>query len=229
VKTGTTNDARDLGTYGFLPPTTDGLGLVVGVWMGNSDHSYPRTKTPATSLTGAAPLWRAFMREYTGRWPVTAFKRPSGVVQATIDAWSGGRPGPWTRDRTREWFNAGTQPGAAKAIDRAGLLYRAACGGWRVDPVQAELGSASWKDDVADWVRRAHRGAGVVGRFDSATAYFWGERSWGGSLIGQCRAPAPARDHGNGSGHHKGKKPKPSQVAPTPAPQPTVAPTPPAA
>ena len=229
VKTGTTNDARDLGTYGFLPPTKDGLGLVVGVWMGNSDHSYPRTKTPATSLTGAAPLWRAFMREYTARWPVTTFKRPAGVVQATIDAWSGGRPGPWTRDRIKEWFIAGTQPGAPKAIDRDGLLYRAACGGWRVDPVQAELGSASWKDDVADWVRRAHRGVGVVGRFDSATAYFWGERSWGGSLIGQCRAPAPPRDHGNGSGHHKGKKPKPSQVAPTPAPQPTVAPTPPAA
>ena len=98
VKTGTTNDARDLGTYGFLPPTKSGLGLVVGVWLGNSDHSYPRAAKPAISLTAAAPLWRAFMRDYTGSWAVSTFKPPKDVVRAQIDAWSGGRPGPWTRD-----------------------------------------------------------------------------------------------------------------------------------
>ena len=95
AKTGTTNDARDLGTYGFLPASgKDGVGLAVGVWMGNSDHSYPSAREPATSLTAAAPLWRAFVRDYTKGWPVAKFRRPKDVVAATIDAWSGGRPGP---------------------------------------------------------------------------------------------------------------------------------------
>jgi len=225
VKTGTTNDARDLGTYGFLPPRKDGVGLVVGVWMGNSDHSFPRAAKPATSLTAAAPLWRAFMREYTKKWPVTSFHRPKDVVHATIDKWSGGKPGPWTQATIKEWFIRGTQPGAARAIDRPGLLYRLSCGSWRVDPVQAELGPSSWQIDVADWLRRAHGGPGVRGPLDSATAYFWHERSWGGSLAGSCM---PRRvDHGgggggNGGGNGHGKKDRPPKPgAPEPSPPPT--------
>ncbi len=221
AKTGTTNDARDLGTYGFLPPTKDGVGLVVGVWLGNSDHSYPRAARPATSLTAAAPMWRAFMRDYTRKWPVTSFKRPKDVVQARIDAWSGGRAGAWTRETTKEWFIRGTQPGSRKAIDKDGLLYRIGCGGWRVDPLKAELGPAAWRTDVADWLRRAHRGIGVVGRHDSATAYFWGERSWGGPLIGSCWRPRENGGGGGGNGDKKEKKKKdPPQPTPTPPPAP---------
>jgi membrane peptidoglycan carboxypeptidase len=223
VKTGTTNDARDLGTYGFLAPTKSGVGLVVGVWMGNSDHSYPRSSKPATSLTAAAPLWRAFMREYTKKWPVTSFSRPKDVVETKIDAWSGGRPGPWTRDTTKEWFLKGTQPGARRAIDEPGLLYRVACGSWRVDPVKAELGPAAWRIDVADWLRRAFRGPGVVGQFDSATAYFWGEGSWGGPLAGSCFRPRAERVEGGGrgdGGEHKKKKKPPQPVEPAPTPPP---------
>ena len=33
--------------------------------MGNSDHSNPRTAKPAISLTAAAPLWHAFVRDVT--------------------------------------------------------------------------------------------------------------------------------------------------------------------
>ena len=226
AKTGTTNDARDLGTYGYLAPTKQGVGLVVGVWMGNSDHSYPRSRQPATSLTGAAPLWRAFMRDYTKDWPATSFRRPGGLVKATIDAWSGGKPGPWTRDTTTAWFIKGTQPGAKNAIDQDGLLYRVACGSWRVDPVQAELGPASWRVDVADWLRRAHSGVGVRGRLDSATAYFWGEDSWGGSLAGSCYRPRPRHDHKDGGGDHgHGHDKKPPDPGPTPPPPPPAQPT----
>jgi membrane peptidoglycan carboxypeptidase len=193
AKTGTTNDARDLGTYGYLPARgKDGVGLVVGIWMGNSDHSYPRSRgAAATSLTAAAPLWRAFVRDYTRGWEVAKFRRPKDLVSARIDAWSGGRPGGWTRETTKEWFIRGTQPGARKAIDRDGLLYRQACGGWRVDPVKAEIGRSAWRTDVQDWLRRARRGEGVTGRFDSSTAYFWGERTWGGPLFGACPRPKP--------------------------------------
>ena len=121
----------------------------------------------------------------------------------------------------------GTQPGARRAIDEPGLLYRAACGCWRVDPVKAELGPTAWRVDVADWLRRAFRGPGVVGRFDSATAYFWGEGSWGGPLAGSCFRPRAERGDGGGrgdGGEHKKKKkekpPEPVQPAPTPPPAP---------
>jgi hypothetical protein len=76
-------------------------------------------------------------------------------------------------------------------VDRAGLLYRRACGGWRVDPLQAELGPEAWDADVQDWIRRARRGVGVEGEHGSRTAYFWGERSWGGPIIGPCPKPKP--------------------------------------
>ena len=229
AKTGTTNDARDLGTYGFLPPHKDGLGLVVGVWLGNSDHSYPRSSRPATSLTAAAPMWRAFMREYTAKWPITSFKRPKDVVRRSIDAWSGGRPGAWTRDTTQEWFIRGTQPGARRAIDDDGLLYRVACGGWRVDPLRAELGPASWRDDVANWMARARRGVGVTGHHGSSTAYFWGEGSWGGPIAGSCvrrrdegggRRDEPGGGRDSGGGRDKDKKPPKPETTPPP-PEPT--------
>ena len=207
VKTGTTNDARDLGTYGFLPPTKDGVGLVVGVWMGNSDHSFPRAAKPATSLTAAAPLWRAFMREYTKKWPVTSFRRPKDVVQATIDKWSGGKPGPWTHETTKEWFVRGTQPGAAPRRRPTGpalppLVRQLARrpGPGRARPVRL----AGGRRRLAAAAPMAARASG--GRLDSATAYFWHERSWGGQLAGSC---APRRiDHhgggGNGGGHGDG-------------------------
>ena len=221
VKTGTANDARDLATYGYLPaPAKAGQpGLVVGVWMGNSDHSDPRSKRPATSLTAAAPLWRAFVRDYTSGWPVAKFTAPKGVVTATVDAWSGGKPGPWTRLKTRAWFIDGTQPGARRAVDPDGLLYTRACGSYRVDPLKAELGPTAWDSDVADWLRRARSGPGSGGRYDSRTAYFWKQSSWGGPLMGGCARPREnqtndRRGQDQKPRNGKGKPPKPA-AAPT--------------
>jgi hypothetical protein len=63
-----------------------------------------------------------------------------------------------------------------------------------VDPLKAELGPRAWNDDVEDWMRRARRGVGVEGRLDSRTAYFWGERSWGGRIAGPCPKPKPPKE-----------------------------------
>lgn len=223
VKTGTANDARDLATYGYLAPPKDddAPAWVVGVWMGNSDHSMPRSRNPATSLTAAAPLWQSFVRELTKGDPVRGFERPKGVVEARIDAWSGGRPGPWTRDTRVELFKAGTQPGGKHEVDRPGLLYEQACGTWVVNPLKAELGPSAWDDDVADWLARARRGPGVLGPLDTRTAYFWGRSSWGGRLAGPCPAPKPVsrpepRDGGD-AGRGGGDKPdKPDKPKPPP-------------
>jgi membrane peptidoglycan carboxypeptidase len=222
VKTGTANDARDLATYGYLAPPEDPASpaLVVGIWLGNSDHSMPRVKKPAISLTAAAPLWRAYVRDLTAKMPVASFVRPKGVASATIDAWSGGRPGGWTRERIKELFIAGTQPGGKHAVDSAGLLYSRSCGGWRVDPLKAELGPRTWDRDVADWLSRARRGVGVEGRLHSRTAYFWGERSWGGPLVGPCHRPKPKADSKDpgAPGNPGDKKKKPPDPSPTPPP-----------
>ena len=111
----------DFGAYGYLAPPKDkdAPAIAVGVWMGNSDHSAPRTSSPPTSLAASGEVWHTFVRDYTKKWPVANFKVPDGVVQATIDRWSGGRPGPWTRATVREWFLKGTEPGdhGAYAID----------------------------------------------------------------------------------------------------------------
>ena len=159
----------------------------------------------------------------TAKTPIAAFPRPKDVVSATIDAWSGGRPGGWTRDRIKELFIDGTQPGKKAAVDRDGLLYSRACGGWRVDPLKAELGPKAWDVDVANWVSRARRGVGVVGKWDSKTAYFWGERSWGGPIIGACAKPKPPPKDKPG----KDKPPEdgaPTKKPPKPTPPPAPAP-----
>ena len=234
VKTGTANDAADLATYGFVAPPKDpkAPAIAVGIWMGNSDHSNPRSAKPATSLTAAAPLWRAFVRDLTARQPIATFQPPKGVVQARIDAWTGGAPGPWTQQTVTEWFINGTQPGSAHPVDPPGLLYTASCGGWRVDPLKAELGPAAWDSDVSNWLARARRGVGVVGPYGSRTAYFWQRTGWGGPLFGKC-APRPTpqprpgpgnggNGHGNGHGHGGGGQPGPT---PGPTPAPTAAPT----
>jgi membrane peptidoglycan carboxypeptidase len=221
AKTGTANDARDLATYGYLPPPEPGSGvpgLAVGIWMGNSDHSNPRARKPAISLTAAAPMWHAFVNDYSAKWPVTKFARPAGIVDARIDAWSGGRPGRWTIDTTVEKFIGGTQPGRS-GIDPAGLLYTQACGGWRVDPVKAERGPAEWDDDVGNWAARARRGVGVAGKYESRTAYFWGRTGWGGAIVGPCPKPKP--EHKDKGGHDKPKDPKPPAENASPAPGPT--------
>jgi hypothetical protein len=180
---------------------------VVGVWLGNSDHSKPRTSDPANSLS-AAHVFSAFVRDYTRSWPVATFRPPDGVVRATIDAWSGGKPGPWTRDTRQEWFKKGTQPGAAHPVDQPGLLYVRACGQWRVDPVKAETGPAAWRRDVSAWVDRARRGIHVKGPYGSYTAYRPGEHTWGGTLGTSCTSHHRATGGGSGPGprHHRRRR-----------------------
>ena len=231
AKTGTTNETRDFTTFGFLAPpkSPDKPALVVGVWMGNSDHSEPKGRE-VTSLDGPSRVWQAFMRDASRKTPIASFHKPSGVVKAKIDAFTGGKPGPWTRQTTTEYFISGTQPGARNAIDEAGLMYTQACGTWAVDLVKADPGPSSWDPDIRNWMSRAGRGAGRVGPEHTSTAYLFGRHSWGGPIAGHCAPPKP-KDQGGGHdvcrghGHHcdPGQSPAPS---PTPAPNPTPTPSP---
>lgn len=82
VKTGTTNDFRDNWTIGYTPD------LVAGVWVGNADFT-PMVHT--TGVTGAAPIWHAFM-EGALAGKATPFARPGGIVEKTICSISGAEP-----------------------------------------------------------------------------------------------------------------------------------------
>jgi membrane peptidoglycan carboxypeptidase len=209
LKTGTTNGVEDISAYGLLakPKNPKEPAIALGVWMGNSDQSPPTLGNQLVFASdGPGEVWHSFMREYMNGKPVADFERPKGLVQQTIDAFSGGAPGPWTRNTTKEWFINGTQPDGTNPVDQPGILYTAACGTWMVDPVKAENpGHPTWEAATRDWARRAQRGVGVAGPYGTRTAYFWGQGSWGGPItVGGSCAPAP-----------------------TPTPTPDVNPTPP--
>ena len=55
--------------------------------MGNSDHSEPKGRE-VTSLDGPSRVWQAFMRDASRKMRVASFHKPSGVVRATIDAFT---------------------------------------------------------------------------------------------------------------------------------------------
>lgn len=101
AKSGTTTGFRDDWTLGFTPE------IAVGVWVGNADGS---PMDGVSGVEGAGPIWRdvmsaaAFGRRMT--WP----SRPAGVVEATVCAPTGLRPGPDCPSPMRELFVAGTEP-----------------------------------------------------------------------------------------------------------------------
>jgi peptidoglycan glycosyltransferase len=228
AKTGTTNDLRDLSAYGYLAPPADPNQplIVTSVWMGNSDHSPPLGgDVSIVAADGPGRVWSSFLRELSRGWPVAQFSGPPpGVVAATIDAWSGGTPGPWTRDTRTEYFIDGTQPGAAGQIDPAGLLYNQTCGRWFVDIANAEaqLGEPQrWLDADIDWMNRARRGVGIRGDTGGRTAHLFGREDWGGYIapIDCSSLPTPSPPPGS--------TPAPSDnpaASPEPAPEPSPTP-----
>jgi len=240
LKTGTTNDVKDMSTYGLIPQQPKNSkypSIAVGVWMGNSDHSSPAPGNAIVfSINGPGQVWHQFMNKFTNGWPVTDFQRPKGLVEATIDAYSGGRPGPWTRKTINEWFINGTQPGGNNQIDPAGKIYVQTCGGWAVDPTKAENpGAPSWwiSADV-NWAQRAQSGVGVSGPYGTITNYAPWLGSWGGPVTvgGKCgtprtsASPSPKGQTPSPTKTPKGETPRPTRTlkpgkTPKPTPQPT--------
>jgi penicillin-binding protein 1A len=187
LKTGTTNDEIDLAAMGYLAPPKDpkAPALVVGAWMGNSDNSFPRNETVA--LETSATLWQSFLTEASKSMPIADFKstRPPGLVTAKVDAYSGMKPGPFSRRTVSELFIEGTVPTdvdntkVGMAIDQAtGKLWNDGCTGPKVtkgfmDLSKVEPGFPQWRPYTRGWAQRAARGSGVYGGpKHTPTAYF---------------------------------------------------------
>lgn len=87
AKTGTTNDFRDNWTLGYTP------GVVVGIWMGNSD-GHPMIDS--SGLRSTAPLWARILTSIyaddnmmrslmvNGELPPTEFAQPGGIEEKTV-------------------------------------------------------------------------------------------------------------------------------------------------
>lgn len=67
IKTGTTNDYRDVWTVGYTPD------IVVGAWAGNNDN-VPMQHNVAGLII--SPLWGAFMSQAAKNFPMTSFQAP---------------------------------------------------------------------------------------------------------------------------------------------------------
>ena len=206
-KTGTTSENVDVAAYGFVAPPKDkdAPALAVGVWMGNSDNSPNSGKL---SLDTAAPLWSAILGEVTKGSKIASFSSPKGLVTATVDAFTGLRPGPFTTRKVRELFLPGTVPKqkttirvAAEIDDASGLRWRDGCVGPKVtrgffDLSEVEANFPAWQRANAGWGARAARGSGVGGGLKgTSTIYFYNSafapygRTWGASFMPSKRCP----------------------------------------
>ena len=70
IKTGTTNDYRDVWTLGYTP------NLVVGAWAGNNDNHPMKDAISALIIT---PVWGAFMSQVAQNFPPENFGTPSQI------------------------------------------------------------------------------------------------------------------------------------------------------
>lgn len=89
IKTGTTNDFRDVWTLGYTP------NLVVGAWAGKNDNTSMQKNIAGLIIT---PVWGAFMSQAVKEFPAENFKTPPsptsegapvlrGIWQGGISYW----------------------------------------------------------------------------------------------------------------------------------------------
>jgi membrane peptidoglycan carboxypeptidase len=138
LKTGTTNDFRDLQAFGFLAPDEDETvsegALITGVWVGNSDFS---RIADVFAADGPTFIWHDYMAEVTSAvdLPLRDFPRPDGIVDIEVDAISGMLPGPFTQGTVQEIFDESNQPEDEDTVHQrlrieaeTGKIWREGCG-----------------------------------------------------------------------------------------------------
>jgi membrane peptidoglycan carboxypeptidase len=242
-KTGTTDENKDIDAFGYVAPPKDkeAPAIAVGVWLGNSDAD---VVNPVTSVSSSAPLWHHIISDVTKGTPIERFKRPDGIVDVEVDAWSGLRPGPGTQSTITELFIDGTQGGlrrddmhSTREIDSAtGLLWDEGCTGpmerrYFLDFRNVESRFNRWQRANQNWAERAARGPGVYGGpkrtptqyfFDGSLVPFG--RTWGGRFPPSevCEFEPPVcEEPGGGPSPDPSAEPVPCVTLPPPTAEPT--------
>jgi penicillin-binding protein 1A len=144
LKTGTTNDFRDLQAFGFLAPPEDPEesegAIVTGVWVGNSDFS---RIADVFAADGPTFIWHDYMEEVAAHneLPVRDFPRPDGIVEQEVDELSGMLPGEHTVRTLTEIFAQSHQPDEEDNLHRrlrieaeTGKIWQEGCGDFESQP-----------------------------------------------------------------------------------------------
>ena len=167
IKTGTSNDSRDVWTLGYTPQ------IAVGVWVGNSDN---RPMGNVTGYYGAAPIWNAVIEAALAGQPVQAFQTPANIIQAEVCDDSGTVPSPQCAGRTHVDIFAASAPPPGSDQD----IYRTL----QVDEYTGKLVNQYCPDDVQDRTFLA---------IDDASAYDWlNNTAEGNAWLAQRDLPVPA-------------------------------------
>ena len=125
LKTGTSNEARDLNAYGFIgsPDASERksgeYALAAGAWNGNSDNSLVSSpSSPLFSIDVTTYVWQGFMEEATKGWSINGFGGPpDNIERASVDPWTGllaSAGGP----SVDEIFIVGTKPTSVLPTDQ---------------------------------------------------------------------------------------------------------------
>jgi membrane peptidoglycan carboxypeptidase len=154
LKTGTTDDQKDVLAIGWVPKR------LTAVWMGNSNNTEMRG---ISSALGPGILWRDYMKTVVGGLPADDwYPRPEGIVDKVVcvnPAHRGGNgsgllPGPNCPFRMTEHFVQGTEP---KTDDRN---FYTSCG------INLRAPFSDWQADYNRWASGAVSGAySYSGRF----------------------------------------------------------------
>jgi membrane peptidoglycan carboxypeptidase len=220
LKTGTTDDLKDVYAVGYTPQ------LVTGVWMGNSDGT-PMSSHDFFSAMGPGQLWRDYMKAVLKDVPAADWSRPAGIVSARVVAAPGGSggygsgllPTSLSPFSTTEYFVSGTVPKKQDDWSQEGCLTKpsASPAAPSASPatearqgvmVVKESGPDAWRTFTQAWVKDAIAGRYDYGRFPWSKLLATGE---------PCPSPSPTPS----------ASPTPSPLqTPTPRQTPTPSPTP---
>jgi len=206
VKTGTTNDFKDVTTFGYVPGS-----LVLGVWMGNNNQQ-PMTNNLFAAY-GPLHLWHDFMNvainkpwDWNGKKivPLTDFPQPAGVRMASVCRWTGLAPSSSCPKTISVPFLDGTQPGPDDSWVNGCL---------DLTKFVTEQGRpATWAKAAKIWSDRVVNGGKVVVKDpDPATAKHQlpitplpGERGWPAICGTKLATPSPSPSGSGGPGVCKG-------------------------
>ncbi len=251
LKTGTTNDFRDLQAYGYIAGNPDDPddptgAIVTGVWVGNSDFSPIQDVFAAD---GPTFIWHDYMAEVAelNDLPVYDFRRPDGITEVTVDAISGLLPGEHTITTVTELVRTEVQPSQDDSAHRelaieaeSGKIWQEGCGDFETEgppePTDPDASPAppepalrvyldldGWEDHHEAWDESNREWLELwIGREDELNA------SLRQPFPGPIDAPlAPLEECTPGEFPTSTPTPSPSPTpSPTPEPTPTPTPTP---
>jgi membrane peptidoglycan carboxypeptidase len=247
LKTGTTNDFKDLQAVGYLAPNAedpdDATGAIVtGVWVGNSDFSAIQDVFAAD---GPTFIWHDYMAEVAAlnELPVRDFVRPEGVTEVEVDAISGLLPGEHTRTTVTEVFRSDNAPTTPDSVHReirieaeTGRIWQEGCGDFETVPPSATPGPS---EEPAPPEAREELMIDLLGWEEERPTWESANREWiadwsgrEDELNGSVRVPYPgpldaplAPTEECTPGEIPTSTPTPT-ASPTPTPSPTPSPTP---